>query len=122
MLEIYDPPGAKAGARREILTMQQVASRKDLAVAAKLPAGAIGVINGGIIAWGHWVETDLAVPVTLLSNGDETAILVFAPGGAAWPAGQYKLHAKLDRDRWANIGAPDPEQHYHDEATLALTW
>jgi hypothetical protein len=102
--------------------MNQAASRKDLAVVAKLPAGAIGIIGGGIIGWGHWVETDVPVPVALLSNGDETAILAFAPGGAAWLAGNYTLHAKLDRDRWVNTGAPDPEQHYHDEAALPLTW
>jgi hypothetical protein len=122
MLEVYSAPGAQAGVRQQLLTPQQAAARADLAAAAQLKPGGIGVISGGQYGLGHWVESDISVPLTLLSNGDETAILMFSPGGAAWPAGAYTLHAGLDRDRWSNTGAADAEQHYHDATTLAFTW
>jgi hypothetical protein len=62
------------------------------------------------------------MPFTALSNGDETAIVLFTASGSSFPAGLYTLEGKLDRDRWADTGTPDPEQHYHDEVTLTLTW
>jgi hypothetical protein len=77
---------------------------------------------GGNFNWGHWEEYDIAVPFISLTNGDEATALLLSPAGSAWPSGDYKLHAVLDRDRWLTTGVPDPEQHYHDEATIALNW
>jgi hypothetical protein len=122
MLEVYSAPGTQPASMREFLTPQQVAARADLAAAANLNPGAIGIIFDGHFSFGHWEDLDVNVPLTLLSNGDETTILMFSPGGAPWPTGKYTLHAKLDRDRWVDTGSADPEQHYHDETTLALNW
>jgi hypothetical protein len=122
-LEVYSAPGAaNAGAKLETLTLAQAAARPDLAAAGKLAVGASGIFIGGKFGWGHWEEHDVTMPFTALANGDETAALLLSPGGTAWPAGNYQLHAVMDRDRWATTGAADPEQHYHDEATLALGW
>jgi hypothetical protein len=96
VIEIFDAPGAAAGAKLETLTIAQAAARPDLAVAAKLAPGAIGVIFGGGFHWGHWEEHDIAVPFISLTNGDETTALLLSPAGSAWPSGDYKLHAVLD--------------------------
>lgn len=122
-LEVYSAPGAaNAGAKLETLTLAQAAARPDLAAAGKLAVGASGIFIGGKFGWGHWEEHDVTMPFTALANGEETAALLLSPGGTAWPAGNYQLHAVMDRDRWATTGAADPEQHYRDEATLALGW
>lgn len=122
MLEVYGAPNARPAAQHELLTPQQAAARANLAAAATVKPGTIGIISGGHYGFGHWVDSDVTVPLTLLSNGDETAILMVSPGGAPWPSGNYTLHATLDRDRWSNTGVADPEQHYHDETTLAFNW
>lgn len=70
----------------------------------------------------HVGTVDVAIPLTALSNGDETRILLLSPAGAPLPPGAYALHAVLDRDRWPASGAPVPMQHYHQERTIALQW
>ena len=122
MFEVYAAPGAQPGARIQLLTPEQAAAMADFAAFAKLSAGSIGFVSGGRFGWGHWVNQTINMPFMALSNGDETAIVLFAVGGSPFPAGLYTLDGKLDRDRWADTGTPDPEQHYHDEATLTLTW
>jgi hypothetical protein len=114
MVELYSSDG--------LLTETLPASgtqRADLVAFGKASVGTVGVIHGGgVITWGHWEEYDVNLPIVSLSNGAETAILVFCQ----LAAGSYKLHASCDRDRWTATGAPDPEQHYHDEFTAALSW
>lgn len=122
VVEVFAAPGTRSGTKLERLTVAQAAARPDLAAIARLPAGAIGVILGGGIQWGHWDEQDVAVPFVPLTNGDETTALLLSPAGSPWPSGHYKLDAVLNRDRWAATGVADPEQHYHDEAIVALSW
>jgi hypothetical protein len=106
----------------ETLTLNQAMRRPDLAAAARLSPGSVGVITPQGWHFGHWVEVDIDVEFTALANGDETVLLLLAKGGAVWPAGQYKLKATIIRDRWSNNGVADPEQTYNDEATLAFGW
>lgn len=120
-VEIYDMAAGGTGKLLEALSLEQAAKRPEISGNIALKPGMIGVIHGGGFHFGHWLEQDIVVPFTALSNGDETAIMIFAMG-QVWSAGDYKLKATINRDRWANTGAVDAEQNYHDEATLALKW
>ncbi len=71
---------------------------------------------------GHWDESDVPVPFVALSNGAETSILILSPNGVPFAAGKYTLRAVMDRDRWQTTGAPDTEQHYHQERSITLQW
>ena len=121
-VEIFATPGARAGLRQSVLTPAQAAARPDLGALAGVPAGSIGLLTPGGWHWGHWNQSDVLTPLTVLTNGDETTALLIAPLGASLPAGTYRLHLVLERDRWPASGTPDPEQHYHDEAVLAAAW
>ena len=71
---------------------------------------------------GHFVASDVPVATIALSNGAETSILLLSANGAALGAGQYTLHAVMDRDRWQANGTSDPERHYHQERAVTLQW
>jgi hypothetical protein len=79
-----------------------------------------GVI--GTIVRGHWETIQVPVPITILSNGAETSLLILSTGAAYLPPGVYTLLAVLDRDRWSASTEADPEQHYHDSASLIVSW
>lgn len=130
--QIYDTPvspqkgGAAVGPLLETLPLSQALKHPQLAPATQLTPGSIAVIpkGGGIgpIFDGHWVTIDVPVPMVALSNGAETSILFLSQNAAYLGPGTYRLHAVLDRDRWSASTEADPEQHYHDEQTLTLTW
>lgn len=113
------------GARRETLTVEQAALQPGYSALAQLPPGTAAVVHsGGVvgpIVPGHWTYTDVDIPVTTLTNGDETRLLILS--GTSLDAGSYSLNLVLDRDRWpVSTASADPEQHYHDHGTIALIW
>jgi hypothetical protein len=123
-IDVYDPPLAGAGLLRESMTTAQAALQPAYKSLAHLPPGTVVVVrSGGVIGpigWGHWVNEDIVVPVTAVTNGGETRILLLS--GTPLGAGSYTLQFVLDRDRWPVSVASDPEQHYHDQATIPLHW
>jgi hypothetical protein len=134
VLEIYHAPvaavigpikGLATGTLIESLSVAQAKQQPDLAKVADLPLGAVAVLQAlpnAPIVWGRWGEADGPIPFITLSNGAETAILIFAELGSTLPAGTSMLHAVLERDRWSATTLADPEQHYRDEHTLTLQW
>jgi hypothetical protein len=72
--------------------------------------------------FGHWQDEDIPVACTLLTNGEESKLLVLSQDGSPLPTGRYTMTLVLDRDRWNASTAGDPEQHYHDERAIALQW
>ena len=126
LIELYDGPtaGATAGALRETMTVAEAARQPAYSGAARLAPGSIAVVKpGGVIGpitHGHWQDEEIDVPVSVLTNGAETKILLLS--GTPLNAGKYTLHLTLDRDRWAISTGSDPEQHYHDERAIQLDW
>ncbi len=129
VIHVYDPPVAGAGsgavgARRETLTAAQAAQQPAYSSVANLPPGSVVVVRpGGVIGpigHGHWIWEDIVVPVTVLTNGDETKTLILS--AAPLGAGYFTLQFVLDRDRWPVSTGSDPEQHYHDQSTIQLHW
>ncbi|HEY5341146.1 MAG TPA: hypothetical protein VIK27_08990 [Candidatus Aquilonibacter sp.] len=131
-LQIFEVPaspragGSAVGSLLETVPLAQAQKHPSLAPAASLTPGSIAVLpkKGGLgPVWdGHWVTVDVPVPILALSNGAETSILILTPSAAHLGPGLYHLRAVLDRDRWKASTEADPEQHYHDEQTLTLTW
>ena len=133
-LEIYRAPlaavigpirGLATGTLIETISVARAKQQPDLAKVADLPLGAVAVVRAlpnAPIVWGRWGEANGPIPFIALSNGAETAILIFAELGSTLPAGTSTLHAVLDRDRWNATTLADPEQHYHDEHTLTFQW
>lgn len=136
-IDIYEPPARPAapsptaaqlpasGARRQSLTAAQAARQPAYAALAQQPAGTVAVVRpgGGLgpVVPGHWIYEDVVVPVTALTDGDESRILLLSSTPLA--AGSYSLDFVLDRDRWpVSVTSADPEQHYHDQGTIPLTW
>jgi hypothetical protein len=68
---------------------------------------------------GTWVEQDVVVAATLISNGDENSTLIIP--GSALPAGSYTLALVLERSRW-DTTMGDPQATYRDAATIPLAW
>jgi hypothetical protein len=68
---------------------------------------------------GTWIEVDVVVGTTLISNGDETSTLIIPASPLA--AGAYKLEVALERSRWQTTTA-DPQATYQDAATIPLAW
>lgn len=132
MLHVYDAPQPEPasvtsqGKLREIIPLNQAARRTDLQASVNLAPGSIAIIHaGGIIGpiWGgHWEPLDVTIPLTILTNGSETVALLISQNGSPLSAGNYTLNFTLDRDRWRASGAPDPEQHYHQQVSLAIHW
>lgn len=122
-IDIYDPPAA-GGALRETLTPAQAARQPAYTAIANLPPGVITVIKPGgatgPVIGGHWIEKDTVIAITTLSNGDETKMLLLS--STPLGPGDFTLQLVLDRDRWPISTGSDPEQHYHDKATLSLQW
>jgi hypothetical protein len=73
----------------------------------------------GIAMGGGPVEVDVPVPLTLLSNGDETSTLVLLAAPLA--AGTYLLNLGFSRTRWVTSDV-DPAASYEDSASLQLSW
>jgi hypothetical protein len=130
-LQIFDAPKAGSspqaqGALLKTIPVGQAGQQPGLSSISKMAVGTIGVIKaGGIVGPildGHWVEADVDVPLLILSNGAETSILLLSQSGTPLGPGFYTLHAVLDRDRWAATTQSDPEQHYHDEASITFQW
>ena len=112
-----------AGALMETLSLTDAARRPDLALVATLDAGSIGLVHGDRLVHAGHVEVQVFnIPLLALTNGDETAMLLFSQSGAVLPAGRYELRAVLDRDRWSSTSGADPEQHYHEACTLSFRW
>jgi hypothetical protein len=104
------------------------AARAALGALADAPAGTIAALrpDGSALAatmapwWpGGTIHVDTPVPVTVLTNGDETAALVFPAAPLA--SGTYIMNLVLDRVRWATMTA-DPQARYRQEATVQLSW
>jgi hypothetical protein len=68
---------------------------------------------------GTWVEEDIVVAATLVSNGDESSTLVTP--ASPLPAGSYTLTLTLTRSRWeTTTGAP--QATHQDAATIPPAW
>ncbi len=123
-IDIYEPPLAGAAPLRESMAPAQAASQPGYRSLANLPPGTVAVVKpGGVIGpigFGHWVNIDVVVPVTALTNGDETRMLLLS--ATPLTAGDYTLQLVLDRDRWPAATSADPEHHYHDQSALPLHW
>ena len=65
-----------------------------------------------------WLEQNLPVAATVISNGDETSALIMPATGLG--AGTYSLSLALQRSRWVTTTS-DP-QAYSDAATIPLVW
>jgi hypothetical protein len=119
-IDVYDPPHAGPGPLRVTLSAAQAALQPAYAAIANLPPGTIVVLQPGgisdVIGHGHWIWKDTPVPVTALTNGNETTILALTASPLA--AGSYTLRLTLDRDRWTISTGSDPQQHYHDQADI----
>jgi hypothetical protein len=59
------------------------------------------------------------VPMTLLTNREETAALL-VPGNGPLGAGSYRLEFRIDRRRWP-AATPDAVSNYRATATLAFS-
>jgi hypothetical protein len=68
---------------------------------------------------GTWVEYDIPIPATLISNGEETSTLIIPTSPLA--AGTYRLSFALERHRWETTTS-EPQATYQDAATLPLAW
>jgi hypothetical protein len=68
---------------------------------------------------GTWIEQDVVIPFTLITNGDETSALIIP----SYPlvAGMHEIELACERSRWDSATA-DPEATYQDGATIPLTW
>jgi hypothetical protein len=131
-VQVFDTPQAASGTGNavgplvETLTLKEANKRPGFSVVGNLGAGSTTIVNkgGGVgpILDGHWTTIEIPVPVTALTNGAETSILIFSKNGAALGPGLYTLHVVFDRDRWKASTEADPEQHYHDEQTITLQW
>jgi hypothetical protein len=124
--ELFDPPqGTAAGSLVDTLTVAQANKRFGADVVATLTTGSAAIIHRGVIgtiARGHWETVQVPVPTTILSNGAENSLLILSTGAAPLSSGVYTLLAVLDRDRWSASTEADPEQHYHDSASLIVSW
>jgi hypothetical protein len=128
-VELYDAPttgtaGTAVGALRQTMTSAEAALQPAYSAAAQLAPGSIAVVKpGGVIGpitHGHWEDEEIVVPMTPLTNGDETKVLLLS--STPLSAGKYSLRLALDRDRWSISTGSDPEQHYHDERAIPLEW
>ncbi|HEX3525973.1 MAG TPA: hypothetical protein VH988_02810, partial [Thermoanaerobaculia bacterium] len=70
---------------------------------------------------GHFEPFEEPVPLTPLTNGDETAALLLSRNGAPMESGFYRLKFVLDRRRWRASDTTDPEHVYHQEQSIELT-
>ena len=68
---------------------------------------------------GTWVEEDIVVAATLISNGDESSTLIIP--ASPLPAGTYALTFNLNRSRWETTTG-DPQATYQDAAAIPLAW
>jgi hypothetical protein len=68
---------------------------------------------------GTWLEVDVVVASTLISNGAETSTLIIP--ASSLPAGTYTLALALERTRWETATA-DAQATYQDAATIPLAW
>ena len=68
---------------------------------------------------GTWVEEDIVVTATLISNGDETSTLIIPASPLS--AGIYTLTLNLERSRWETTTG-DPQATYQDAAAIPLAW
>jgi hypothetical protein len=122
-IEFYD---AQSGVLRQTMSVTRAKQQTPLAMVANMSPGSTTIVrHGGTVGpinHGHWEDKEVPVPFVALSNGAENVVLLLSQGGSALPAGKYTLDAVLDRDRWSATTSADPEQHYHDERTIALQW
>ncbi len=119
------PSGAANGDLLETLTATQATKRFGAAAVADLRAGVAAIVHKGVvgsIARGYWETIQVPVPITILSNGIEDSLLILSAGTAPLGPGVYTMVATMDRDRWSATTEADPEQHYHDSATLTVSW
>jgi hypothetical protein len=68
---------------------------------------------------GTWVEEDIVVAATLVSNGDENSTLIIPASPLS--AGNYTLTLALKRSRWETTTG-DPQATYQDAAAIPLAW
>jgi hypothetical protein len=68
---------------------------------------------------GTWVEEDIVVAATLISNGDESSTLIIPASPLS--AGIYTLTLNLKRSRWETTTG-DPQATYQDAASIPLAW
>jgi hypothetical protein len=64
-------------------------------------------------------QVEVAVPLTLLGNVDETSTVVLLE--TPLPSGTYPLDLAFSRTRWETT-VSDPASVYTDSATIKLTW
>lgn len=132
LIEVYDAPmqpgpgGDLTGGLRGTLTIDQARQMSGFDSIVQLAPGAAAVIRGGgvigTLGSGHWEDAEDPVPMVLLANGAENAILMLSKNATALPAGTYTLHFSMDRDRWTATTSSDPLQHYHSERSLVIKW
>jgi hypothetical protein len=125
-VQIFDAPSVgSTGQLLDTLTVAQASKRFGTSAVPSLTAGAAAIIHKGIvgqIARGYWETIQVPVPITILSNGTEDSLLMLSTNAQPLGAGVYTIVATLDRDRWSATTEADPEQHYHDAATLTVSW
>jgi hypothetical protein len=131
VVEVYDAPAGvhgemrATGSLREIVPQSHAAARPDLSATARLSVGDIAAIDkfGSIIGiWrGGWMQEDVSIPITPLSNGDETIVALLSNDGVPLQPGRYTLKFALSRTRWRADSASDPEQVYQQEQSLDFT-
>jgi hypothetical protein len=118
--------GSAVGPLLETLTVSEASKRLGSSAIANFVPGTTAVVSAGgtigPILDGHLVTTEVPVPITVLSDGAETSILILSKNAQPLGPGIYTLLAVLDRDRWSASTQADPEQHYHDQQTLTLLW
>ncbi len=125
-VQIFAAPTVEAaGQLLETLTVAQANKRFGPSAVAGLTTGAAAIIHKGVIgqiARGYWETIQVSVPITILSNGSEDSLLMLSTNAQPLGPGVYTIVATLDRDRWSATTEADPEQHYHDAATLTVSW
>jgi hypothetical protein len=130
-IEIYSAPtvvegSSSYGTLRQTMPLERAKGQPAYAALTMLAPGTVAVLHGnGVLGptWlGHWIEIPVAVPNSVLTNGDETAMLIFSKNGAPLGAGKYTLKFTLSRDRWSASTQADPEQHYSDQWMYKLNW
>ena len=136
---IYDAPSRAAGAMRAVGSLRETVSpapgvRPELDVLWDAPDGAIGIVRPGlgVIATGGGsgngygiVTIDVPVALSVLSNGDETTVLLFPVNSTGQSvglsSGRYTLALHLQRTRW-RTSANDPAAVYDQTQNIDMTW
>jgi hypothetical protein len=95
------------------------------------PDATLALVRGKALlaAVNHKVATgpvDVAVPLVVLDNGEETAALLSPTTASGMltplPPGKYTLQFGLSRQRWRDTSSTNPESVYVQEQSLEVDW